>query len=376
MQNIPNLRVFIGAIKSPLLLIKIINPMFNHKILRIILFPILFAHLLVAQDQLKTKIAFGSCGHQDEKQPILARAAQQKPDFFIFLGDNIYGDTYDMEVLKAKYQKLGNKPEFKALQAATTLLATWDDHDFGWNDSGRHYPHKEASKEIFLDFFKEPAHSDRRQHPGIYDSKIYTYGTKTLQIILLDTRTFRDDLSPYDGRMDNDPKFPYQLDYAPTQTADSTLLGATQWAWLAQQLAVPADVRIIASSTQFGISYNGYEAWANFPAEREKMLQFIRDKKANGIIFISGDVHYAEISKLEAPKLYPIYDITASGITSTWDFATPNDHRVDGPYMKNHFGVIEIDWLPKDPIINFRIIDKKNKERFSRQIRLSEISFP
>ena len=54
------------------------------------------------------------------------------------------------------------------------------------------------------------------------------------------------------------------------------------------------------------------------------MLGIIKKTKANGVIFLTGDVHYAEISKLEEPGLYPIYDVTASGITSTWDFATLN----------------------------------------------------
>ena len=58
-----------------------------------------------------TRIAFGSCGHQDDPQPVLGIAAEQKPDAFIFLGDNIYGDTDNMDTLRAKYQRLGAKPD-------------------------------------------------------------------------------------------------------------------------------------------------------------------------------------------------------------------------------------------------------------------------
>ncbi|MFM8711242.1 MAG: hypothetical protein ACKOC7_08185, partial [Sphingomonadales bacterium] len=113
-----------------------------------------------------TRIAFGSCAHQDRPQPLLRLAASYKPDRFIFLGDNIYGDTDNMDTLRAKYQRWGAKPEFKQLAATTPILATWDDHDFGRNDAGRHYPYKVPSKEIFLDFFKEPLQSERRKHPG------------------------------------------------------------------------------------------------------------------------------------------------------------------------------------------------------------------
>jgi alkaline phosphatase D len=108
------------------------------------------------------------------------------------------------------------------------------------------------------------------------------------------------------------------------------LLGAEQWLWLEAELAKPADLRLICSGSQFSIEYNGYEAWANFPYEQKRMLELIKKARANGVIFLTGDVHYAEISKLEEPGLYPIYDVTASGITSTWDFATLNKNRIEG----------------------------------------------
>jgi alkaline phosphatase D len=65
------------------------------------------------------------------------------------------------------------------------------------------------------------------------------------------------------------------------------------------------DIRLIGSSTQFSISYNGYEAWANVPHERQRMLDLIKTTKANGVLFMSGDVHYAEISKIANPGAYP-----------------------------------------------------------------------
>ena len=56
----------------------------------------MFAAVITSCNEKKaavTKIAFGSCGHEDDPQPVLSIAADQKPDAFIFLGDNIYGDT-------------------------------------------------------------------------------------------------------------------------------------------------------------------------------------------------------------------------------------------------------------------------------------------
>jgi alkaline phosphatase D len=320
------------------------------------------------------KIAFGSCGHQDDPQPVINNAVDQNPDLFIYLGDNIYSDTYSLDTLKMNYEKFDSKPEIKRLKATTPILATWDDHDYGYNDIGRHYPLKAESKEVFLSFFGIPDMT-LLEHPGIYYSKVYESDEKRLQIIMLDMRTFRDKLLPYNGNRRGQSGYGYQMDYSPYTTADSTMLGETQWKWLKKQLEEPADLRIIGSSTQFGITHNGYEAWANFPHEQRRMLELIKSTKANGVMFITGDVHYAEISRIDEPGLYPIYDVTSSGITSTWDFATPNDNRIDGPVMDNHYGLLTIDWQQEDPTIKMEIHDVDKKVRISRTIKLSDLRF-
>ena len=330
---------------------------------------------VMAPEKNITKIAFGSCGHEDHELPIFDVIASHEPDLFIFLGDNIYGDTRNMKVLQSKYDQLGNKPSYQNLKSKTEIIATWDDHDYGENDAGRHYPMKAESKEIFLDFFGEPENSARRQHEGIYTSYLYKTHDKILQIILLDTRTFRDNLKPYNGEFDFDQRYFYEMDYAPYQNDDSTLLGEAQWKWLETELHKPADLRLICSGTQFGIEYNGYESWANFPVERTRMVQLIQNANANGVLFLTGDVHYAEISKFELLGCYPLYDVTASGLSSTWHFATPNENRIEGPVMENHFGLLTFDWEAADPTVTMEIWDVNDSLRISHQIHLTEISF-
>ena len=323
----------------------------------------------------ETTIAFGSCGNQDLPQPVLSLAASYKPDAFIFLGDNIYGDTDVMDTLRAKYARWMSGPDFKKLEATCPIFATWDDHDFGRNDAGKEYPFKEASAQIFLDVFKVPDSSARRKHEGIYDVAYLNEGDKRVQIILLDVRTFRNRLVYFDANKDTLPRgFFYQPDYKVQENTDSTLLGEKQRQWLSEVLKEPADLRLICSGSQFGITYNGYEAWANFPHEQARMLALIKNTNANGVMFLTGDVHYAEISKLSSPGLYPIYDVTSSGITSTWSFATANANRIEGPVMHNHFGLLKIKWLP-DPEISMQVIDVTNNQRIEHTIKRSEIVF-
>ena len=119
------------------------------------------------------RIAFGSCAHQDKPQlfwdPILAA----KPELFLFIGDNIYGDTQDMDVLKAKYAKLGATAGYQKLLKTCPVLGTWDDHDFGGNDAGADYPKKVESQQVFLDFFGVAKDSPRRKQEGVYHAAIF-----------------------------------------------------------------------------------------------------------------------------------------------------------------------------------------------------------
>lgn len=319
------------------------------------------------------KIAFGSCGEQYKPQPVLERVVEQKPDLFIYLGDNIYSDTESLDTLKKNYQILANRPEFQKLKAEVPIIATWDDHDYGWNDSGRHYRLRKESKEVFLNFFGV-ADETVKEHDGIYYTIVKEVAGKKIQFIMLDMRTFRDKLLKYSGNRQGQAGYDYEMDYSPYTTSDSTMLGEAQWKWLEAKLREPADLRIIGSSTQFGITHNGYEAWANFPHEQKRFTDLIKSTRANGVLFISGDVHYAEVSRLTAEGLYPIYDVTASGITSTWDFATPNDNRIDGPIMENHFGLLTLNFND-DPEINMQIIDYTGKSRINRTVKLKELMF-
>lgn len=320
-------------------------------------------------DTLPRRIAFGSCASQDRPQPILRHVVARQPDLFIYLGDNIYGDTEDMQVLQAKYQMLADKPEFQTLRAAMPTLAVWDDHDYGANDAGRHYAKKEESKAMFLDFWGEPDTSSRRDHPGIYHSHLIEENRQRLQIIQLDTRSFRDNL------LRNDEQGEHKNDYRPNPSPDSTLLGEAQWQWLAEQLRQPADLRIIASSIQFGHSYNGWESWTNLPHERQRMLDLIAETQANGVIFISGDVHWGEISRQPQENGYPIYDVTASGINQDWDVIEPNERRVGEAVPEYNFGLIEIDWDAEQPMVTLRSIDQDNQVRNEVEVPIAELRF-
>jgi alkaline phosphatase D len=67
------------------------------------------------------------------------------------IGDNIYADLekgrkVTPEVIREKYDTLAKLPGFRRLRASCPMLATWDDHDYGTDDSGGDYPKKKESQ--------------------------------------------------------------------------------------------------------------------------------------------------------------------------------------------------------------------------------------
>lgn len=297
------------------------------------------------------RIGLGSCLHQDRAQPILDPIGDLGPDLFVFLGDNIYGDTEDMEVMRAKYGQLANQPGYQRLLRTCPVRATWDDHDFGVNDGGAEYPMKEATKTLMLDFFGVPADAPVRSHPGVYQVQTQSWNGKTIQILLLDTRWFRSPLK------EHGQEFPDGGPYTATDDPEATVLGEAQWAWLEQQLRKPADLRLIVSSIQVVSEEHHWEKWMNFPRERGRLFRLIRDTGAGGIVFVSGDRHHAELSAMDAGVGYTLYDLTTSGmnIALKRPIEEANRHLVGEMYMDNNFGVVLLEGPAATPRVRLQI---------------------
>ena len=307
------------------------------------------------------RLAFGSCGHQDKAQPIWEHVLESKPDVFVFLGDNIYGDTDDMSLLAEKYQKLDAKPGFKRLRTQVEVQATWDDHDFGRDDAGREYPFKEDARRIMLDFFDEPDNSERRSRPdGLYTSRNYQVGSHSVQLILLDLRWNRSALSKLvDRKQLKDLNTKNIGPYLVNTYAGATLMGAHQQKWLAAQLKEPADVTIIGSSIQVLADFTGWEAWANFPKERDLLLALVENTK-HPVLFISGDVHWAELSRMQGGE-HDHVELTSSGLTEEWKKISPNKHRIGEAHAVSNFGLVDISFPNDKPVINLTVKDSKGQ---------------
>ena len=202
-------------------------------------------------------IAFGSCNNQVLENHLWNEIAKNNPSVWIWGGDIIYSDTYDMAYLAENYQKQKSNIAYANFCKKVAILATWDDHDFGLNDGGTEYDQKDASQQLFLDFCDVKKEDERRSQKGIYSSKDYSIGKNAIKIILLDTRYFRTSLT-----RDTITSKRYQ----PNNYGDGTMLGETQWKWLENELKnSKANFNVIMSSIQFLSSEHGFETWGNMP---------------------------------------------------------------------------------------------------------------
>ena len=300
------------------------------------------------------RIAFGSCGHQIGEQFIWNSVVAMDPQLWIWLGDNIYGDTEDMEVLRRKYQQLGDNYNYQLLKAKCPVIATWDDHDYGVNDGGKNYPKKAESQKVFLEFFEEPSGSPRWKQEGIYTSYEYGPTDQQVKVILLDQRYHRDD-----------------------PDTDGDVLGEVQWKWLEDEFRnSTAKVVLVGSSFQFVSNKHPFETWGHFPSARERMLKLIKDTGVKGVIFLSGDRHFAEISKLERDDLsYPIYDYMCSGLTHANNLMIEkNPHRMKGKtYYHRNFGMILFNWEEQTVTLQNRKVNQKVS--FEHTIPFSELGW-
>lgn len=290
------------------------------------------------------KIGFGSCLKQNKPMPIFQSIKSENFDVFLMIGDNVYGDskTEDLKELKSAYKR--QKQNFDKMKLGFPFEAIWDDHDYGLNDAGKEYLFKESSKSLFLDFWDISLDDPRRFREGLYHDVSMTFEGKKIQIIFLDTRTFRDNLKPSDER-----GAPGKERYIPYEDSSLTILGAEQWEWLRKKISEPTDYRIIASSIQFIPVGHGWECWNNLPYERNRLINLINSSNMKHTLVISGDRHRGGLYQLKTDQGNIISEMTSSSLNASFPNAEEaGPLRIGDTFIQENYGAIYLDGGIKD----------------------------
>ena len=271
------------------------------------------------------KFGLGSCLDQDYPQPIWDPISKENLNYFVFLGDNVYGDSLFGGLRKMKYAYRKQKSNFPIFLSKTKIFSIWDDHDFGKNDGGYEYKNKDISKEMYLNFWNIPKNDDRHKRGGIYFSREIDFFDNKFKLIFLDTRYFRSELKGSKGN------------YIKNVDDNATLLGTEQWGWLKNELNKEFDFLIIFSSIQIIAQDHGYEKWSNFPNDRNLLFELIKEYKDKTIL-VSGDRHRGGIYKKDG-----FYEITASSLNKPGSSNYEIDKFSFGEtFYKENYGLLEI----------------------------------
>ena len=235
----------------------------------------------------------------------------------VWLGDNTYLREADWNSRSGILHRYTHTRAYSGLQpllASTHHYATWDDHDYGPDNSDRSYWAKGLTREAFELFWPNPSYGV----PGVPGIATVFEWADTL-FVLLDDRTHR---SPNDRG-----------------TGERTMLGDAQVEWLIDTLvSSTATLKFVAVGGQFLNPYDGAETFAAFPQERERILRLLEAERIPGVFFLTGDRHRTELSKLERPGLYPLYDLTVSPLTAGVyrGEGELNSLRVEGTLLQDH----------------------------------------
>jgi len=289
-----------------------------------------------------TRIGVGSCLGQNQPQPIWEGVLrlEPRPQLFMMIGDSVYGDIKSpgaKELVQA-YRDQAVRPELAKARQAVPFLAIWDDHDYGANDAGANFSQKTNAAKLFHDFWQiEP---ERPVDKGIYYARIFGPEGRRVQIIMLDTRSFRSEFQKKSAG------FGYWGKFEPVEDPDRTILGEAQWTWLEERLQDAADVRLIVTSIQLIAEGHGFERWGNLPLERQKFFQLVNDTGARGVVLLSGDRHFGAFysGKLANGQVLP--EMTASSLNRSYGPSQDgrSAERLSQMYHQENFGLVDIDW--------------------------------
>jgi len=315
------------------------------------------------------RIATGSCFYaNDAADPqgwnpgadntIFESIRAKEPDLMLWLGDNVYTREIDWTTrtgLIQRYAFTRSVKELQPLLGSVHHYAIWDDHDYGPNDADRSYRDKDVAREVFQLFWGNPSY-------GVEGSRGITS-----RFVWADVEFFL-----LDDRWNRSPNL--------RNTGQRQILGEAQVEWLIDSLASSnATFKIVVMGGQILNTARVAETYANFPEERAELIRRITEERARGVFLLTGDRHFTELSKLDRPGSYPLYDFTVSPLTVSPSNGErePNTLRVPGTYLQERsFGTLEVGGAPGNRQLTLAVWGTRGEPKWTRTITQRELRDP
>ncbi|MCC6682570.1 MAG: alkaline phosphatase D family protein [Phycisphaeraceae bacterium] len=304
----------------------------------------------------KVALALGSCTSSTDFPDLWQQIEHENVQGIVLLGDTPYIDSTDTTVNRIKHREFLSYPPIAHLVRCMPVWATWDDHDFGANDSDGKIENRDGLYQVFREY-RAPANFGQSGE-GIYTS----FRRGPIELFLLDTRYFSQTA----------PSF--------ADPAQPTLLGQRQWDWLCAGLkASDAPFKLIACGILWDDKKNKEkDDWETYAYERDALFDFIGREHISGVILIGGDIHVSRALryKTEQRISYPLYEFVTSPMHDRIlpDLNIPHPDLLFGQAEPNTFLKITADNTADPPTLSAEWI-KMNGQRFHEiTLTLDELS--
>jgi len=197
---------------------------------------------------------------------------------------------------RARYATYRTDPDLQEAHRLFPFIAVWDDHELAndaWaNGAVNHNPEKgegdwatrkAAAYKAYLEWMPIRESSE----PGIHLYRTVRFGTLA-DLVMLDTRALRDrQVGGGDATALADPK--------------RTLMGSAQEAWMFEQLRASQRAgtswTLLGQQVMFspitlpGMRPTNTDTWDGYPAQRDRVLDFIGGERMRNLVILTGDAH-------------------------------------------------------------------------------------
>ncbi len=226
-----------------------------------------------------------SCTKNGRDMATLERAGEQGDwDVFLLLGDTTYNDgASSVSQYRDRWAENLSTNGYKKLRAATSVLATWDDHevDNDFNPENTNAQKVATARAVMLENL--PIRPNQTEPTRLW--RRFTWG-RTADFFVLDCRGERRPST--------------------RNTGAATYLSPEQLAWLTQGLTEStAMFKIILNSVPIGdfpplFDLAGADRWEGYSSQRTAILRHIDETPVTGVVWVSGDFHLASMGRVSA----------------------------------------------------------------------------
>lgn len=287
-------------------------------------------------------LAFGSCA-KDAEQPMFSVIEALAPDVFVFVGDNHYGNTPDLDSNRQNYRAALAIPDRRALLQHTPTLATWDDHDYVGDNTDGSSAGKDDALHAFSEYWANGSYGTD-EVAGVYSA----HSLGDVDVILLDDRYWRG--------------------------LDDSVLGDAQEAWLYDVLrSSTATFKLVATGSQMSLQGSS-DSWASFPEAQGRFMDFLADESISGVVVLSGDIHRSEFRLLPgATGGYSVPELTSSPLANSTSSCSHESEEMECYDAGPSFVALDIDSSLADPALVATIYDEAGLAQASWTLLGSEL---